>query len=607
MTFEKINYLAYILIGYFVFISYSFFYQKKYFQWIKDYWSMRPKKRFNLSLFLYALGFLCLALALMDLRGKPIIEKGEIPDQRTIILIDASSSMLAEDIKPNRYLKALTIARMFIKSAVGHQISVVVFSDVQKKIVPFTDDIDLLDSRVSGLSDQDIRRGGSNLKQAMQETVSYFLEDSSVATGNLIVLTDAEDNGDFENVSMPDGLTIAFVGVGTLSGSTIPLRSEQGGFENYKMHKGEKVVTRLDESLLKALTSKIKNSKYWIATSYSMPIDEIINFFKNNFSKKIKNDVKSRPARFEILMIPGFCFLLLSLLLSSFGKTFRPITLVFLLIGNTYSKEAGKKVELGAESESILKQVKSGELNRSALLDVAEELARKEKFKEAQEIYKDQTKLVNKNSSMLLNYGTTQMQRGEFNESIDNLKKLESLDPKLTNNYKKNLLTTLMKQKGKEEQEKKDKQQEKKDKEQEKKDGKDKEKNEDKNKKDDSQKNKDDKNDKDGKEQDNNKDKKGESGEGDQKDKEKNKEQENKSDEQKKKEQEQKDKEEQAKNKKEQEAPKSLDDKENKLKQSRKMVKVPALLQQLMNDDRNLQKKYIDTDTFKKNIDDKDW
>jgi len=37
------------------------------------------------------------------------------------------------------------------------------------------------------------------------------------------------------------------------------------------------------------------------------------------------------------------------------------------------------------------------------------------------------------------------------------------------------------------------------------------------------------------------------------------------------------------------------------------MVKVPALLQQLMSDDRNLQKKYIDTDTFKKNKDDKDW
>jgi Ca-activated chloride channel family protein len=562
---------------------------------------MRPKKRFNLSLFLYALGFLCLALALMDLRGKPIIEKGEIPDQRTIILIDASSSMLAEDIKPNRYLKALTIARMFIKSAVGHQISVVVFSDVQKKIIPFTDDIDLLDSRVSGLADQDIRRGGSNLKQAMQETVSYYLEDSSVATGNLIVLTDAEDNGDFENVSMPEGLTIAFVGVGTLSGSTIPLRSEQGGFENYKMHQGEKVVTRLDENLLKSLTSKIKNSKYWIATSYSMPIDEIISFFKINFSKKIKNDVKSKPARFEIFMIPGFGFLFLSLLISSFGKTFRPIALVLLLICNVYSKETEKKVELGPESEKILKQVKSGEINRSALLDVAEELVRKEKFKEAQEIYKDQTKFVNKNPSMLLNYGTTQMQSGEFNESIDNLKKLESIDPKLTNNFKKNLLTTLMKQKGKEEQEKKDKEQEKKDKEQEKKDkeqekkdGKDKDKNDDKNQKDDSQKSKEDKNNKDGKDQGKNKDKdkKGETSEDDQKDKEKNKDQESKSDEQK---------------KKEQEAPKSLDDKENKLKQSRKMVKVPVMLQQLMNDDRNLQKKYIDTDTFKKNIDDKDW
>lgn len=586
MTFEKINYLSYIILGYFIFMSYSYFYQKKYFNWIKDYWAMKPKKRLNLSLIFYSIAFLFFALALMDLRGKPILEKGEIPDQRTIILIDSSSSMLAEDIKPNRYLKALTIARMFIKNAVGHQISVVAFSDVQKKIIPFTDDIDLLDSRVSGLSEQDIRRGGSNVKQAIQETLSYFLEDSDTVSGNLLVLTDAEDNGDFENISLPEGLSVAFIGVGTLSGSAIPLRSENGGFDNYKMHKGEKVITRLDEGFLKLITGKIKNSKYWIATSYSMPVDEVLSFFKKSFSKKIKNDVKAKPAKFEILIIPGLVFLFISFILSSFGKTFRPFVFCLIIMNYAHSAPVPKEDELDESSKKIMSRVKEGKLKREALLDVAEKMLRKEKYQEAKSIYNEQEKMTKKDSELLFNYGTSQMQSGEIEEALTHVKKIEELDEKLARDYKKNLLSTLMKQKQKDEKKEKDKQEEK-NKNQENKEGKDQKENQEQNKGQGKSKDQDNKDEKES----NKEDQKNKSNEKEQKDKE---------------EKEKKQQEEEQK-KQEQHTPKDLDEKENKLKQSRKMVKVPALLQQLMSDDRNLQKKFIDTDTFEKNKEDKDW
>jgi len=535
------------------------------------------------------LAFLLLSIALLDLRGKPVLERGEIPDQRTIILIDSSSSMLAEDIKPNRYLKALTIARMFVKGAVGHQISVVSFSDIQKKIVPFTDDIDLLDARISGLADQDIRRGGSSLKQAIQETINYYLEESDTISGNLLVITDAEDNGDFESVSLPDGLTVAFVGVGTLSGSTIPLRSEQGSFDNYKMYQGEKVITRLDESLLKNLTSKIKNSKYWIATSYSMPIDEILTFFKRSFSKKIKDDVKAKPAKFEVLIIPGFALLFLSLLMSAFGKTFRPVIVILIMINIAYAVDKAPKEELDEDSKKILNKVKSGEIKREALLDVAEVMLRAQKFKEANEIYKEQEKMTNKDYDLLFNYGTSQMQSGEIKDALSHLEKIEKNDVKLANEYKKNLLTSLLIQKKKDEEKKNEEKNKKNDDQQNKK-------NKDDQKSDGNQEKKDKNNDKGDKQEDKNSD----SGDND-KDKQD-------------KEKEKKEKEEREKKKKEKEdknneesKPKNLDDKENKIKQDRKMVKVPALLQQLMSDDRNLQKKYIDTDTFKKNKDDKDW
>ena len=70
---------------------------------------------------------------------------------KTIILVDSSASMLAEDVRPNRFKKALLLVKHYVKKAVGQQISLVVFSDNQKRIIPFTDDIDLINARLERL------------------------------------------------------------------------------------------------------------------------------------------------------------------------------------------------------------------------------------------------------------------------------------------------------------------------------------------------------------------------------------------------------------------------------------------------------------------------
>ncbi len=74
-----------------------------------------------------------MAMSLLDLRGDQEQINTPLTDQKTIVLIDASSSMLVEDVQPNRFKRALTVARHFVKNAIGHQISVIVFSDISKK------------------------------------------------------------------------------------------------------------------------------------------------------------------------------------------------------------------------------------------------------------------------------------------------------------------------------------------------------------------------------------------------------------------------------------------------------------------------------------------
>src|SRR5690606_18256516 len=161
-----------IFILLFCFISFSNV--KKYFKWIEDHWFYRPRKRIILSQYLYIGGFSLLVLGLLDLRGPEENIVSKTTDLKTVILIDTSASMLAEDLRLNRIGKALMLTKHYVKKAVGQQISIMVFSHNSKNLVPFTTDINLVEDRVDGIKSLDLNRGGTGLRTAIQEALQYF-------------------------------------------------------------------------------------------------------------------------------------------------------------------------------------------------------------------------------------------------------------------------------------------------------------------------------------------------------------------------------------------------------------------------------------------------
>ena len=74
-----------------------------FYRWVKTYWFYSRKFRIVVSSILKLLGFSLLILSLLDFRGEEEKTKLQVSDQKTIILIDSSASMLAEDIRPNRF------------------------------------------------------------------------------------------------------------------------------------------------------------------------------------------------------------------------------------------------------------------------------------------------------------------------------------------------------------------------------------------------------------------------------------------------------------------------------------------------------------------------
>lgn len=612
MTFTYLNYMPFVIFFLVLLIYLIVKTEKEYFKWVELHWFYKRTFLNKISTFFYLIGFGFLLIALLDLRGPESNIEGNVKDQKTIILIDSSSSMLAEDVRPNRFKRALILARHFTKKAVGHQISLMVFSDGHKQIVPFTKDFNLVDAKLAALENLYLERGGTGLTQSIQEAIQYFKADGLKNNiGNILVFTDAEETTDLFNLKIPDSVSVALVGVGTLKGATIPLRDQNGIFRGNLNYEGQQVISKLDEEFLKKLAQSIKNYQYWIASSYSLPTEQILSFFNNSFSEKIsKDNFRVRPVLADYLIIPAILFWIISYLLKFF-KTYR--VLMFLICFFTFTTtnpllaQSESKKEKSEHIKKLEQNYLEGKLDKKGRLHLADKLLKEGFAEEAKTIYEESLgdALDDDNKNQFFNMATSQLKSDDLQGGVNNfLKLLDHLekskkeeDQQLLKDVQKNLMKVLHNVEKQQQQQKKD--EKKKD-----------DKKDSKSKSDDEQKNdevkKDDKGDKsfekdengDVKEKNKNGDSKQNDENGDSKEKDEKGESKEKDDESKNNSKENK---EDDKNDSEKDANGNGEKEDSK-------KKIPALLKQLMSDDNQLQKEFIDAETKRRSRNNrKDW
>ena len=554
-------------------------FEYSYFSFIRTFWFFK-RSYFSFSSTLLKLGGLAiLSLALMDLRGPAQKVDSTVREQKTIIMIDSSSSMLVEDVRPNRFKKALLVARHFVKNAYGHQISVLLFSDNEKQLLPFTDDLDLIDARLAGLEDLEMGKGGSEISKSLAEAIQYFYEDSAEPQGNILILSDFEEHQSFGELKVPEGITVAAVGVGTLKGDFIPIR-EQGVFRGYKKYNNENVVSSLSESVLKEFKNRITNYQYWISTSYSMNTSEMLDYFTRTYQSKLrKQQSEIRPSYGHHLVLVGVLCLIFGCLLS-FPKQLVPFLIVAIFATNLNADE-------NAHGDQLMQRHKEGTLSKAETLKLGGILLRKNENEKSLKIYEENTNdVLKEKDEVIFNYATGLLKNKKENEAVELYsylrdKRVEEFgeDDKIVQAIDNNLLFSSNSQ----QQKKQNKESQKKEDDKNKND----EKNGDKGKGQGNQKN-------DKQKQGENRDKK------DQKDK-------NDGDGKKDQNEKKKDKPEDEDSKKEKQ--KSLKDMQDEIRKAKNSVKIPALLKQLLNDDRQLQKKLLDASTNDRRSNDghKDW
>jgi Ca-activated chloride channel family protein len=575
MNFNQLSYLPGLILCFAVFLFIVIAMETRFFKFVKTYWFFNRSIFSYSSTFVFVIGMGGLLLSLLDLRGPEEKIKTQIPSDRTIILIDTSASMLAEDVKPSRLQKAALIAKHFARKAAGHQLSIVAFAEVQKKIVPFTNDIDLIDARLDSLENLRNQYGSSALTTAIQESIQYFKETGGEERGNILIFTDGEETAEGIDLKIPKEIHIALVGIGTTQGGRIPLDDGRGFRYGYKKSQGRDIITKLNENFFRRLVDDIPSAKYWATNSYSLPSEEILDFFK---TEKVKGndqqDMVVRPVLMEWIVIPSLIFLLLSFFL----KAIRIFSLLlFLIFSPVHAQQVNPgEIQLSEEIIQKMNSLQRGELNRLEKIKLADDLNKAGAKDESLALYDESLPFpVDKNipPEAYLNFGTALMSKGDPKRGLEIYNQLREagIDSKTQEVMDKNVVSYFQQQ----EQKKKEDQQKKNDDQKEKKDQQD-------------QKN--DQQNKSGKDQQKNQKDKKQNGSEDKK--------ENKKDDIDKKENENQD-----------------DKKKNEnVEQNKKPMptkKIPAKLKQLMSDDRQLQMKMIENGTRelnkRKSPKSKDW
>ena len=435
MTFIYGNYLPFIILGWIIISFIVFRGERKFFAFVQTYWFLKRRWRHYIGTFLWLLGMLGLLLSLMDWRGPEEKIKAQVPEDKTIILIDTSASMLAEDVKPSRLQKAVMLAKHFIRRAAGQQMSVVAFAEVQTKIVPFTNDVDLLDARLDSLKNLKNHYGSSALTIALQESIQYFKETGDT-NGNIVVITDGEETAEGIDLKIPKEVRVALIGVGTTNGGRIPLDDSRNFRFGYKKYKGKDITTKLNPEYFKTLEKQIPVAKSWILGSYSLPSDEIVNFFKTEKKKsEQQQDMIIRPVKMEWIVLPSLLLFILGLMLKSMTPyRLSSFIVCFLLSTQLFaqdpSEQKEEKKELSPQTMSKLQALERGELSNIEKLKLADELQTQDSVDQAIPLYQESLSTgETMPAESVFNYGTALLKKGDIAQGLSVYEKMKDQIP----------------------------------------------------------------------------------------------------------------------------------------------------------------------------------
>ena len=217
----------------------------------------RPNVKFCLAIAAVTMLTLVLARPQFGSKMESVTRQGI----ETVIALDISNSMLAEDIAPNRLEKSKKIISKLIDKFENDKIGLIVFAGDAFVQLPITNDFISAKMFMESISPALINRQGTDIGAAINLAMKSFTPDKEVGKA-VIVITDGENHeGGAEEAAKAaaeNGISIYMLGIGSLEGAPIPA----GNSNDYRRDKdGNVIVTKLNEEMSQNI-AKAGNGAY---------------------------------------------------------------------------------------------------------------------------------------------------------------------------------------------------------------------------------------------------------------------------------------------------------------------------------------------------------
>jgi Ca-activated chloride channel family protein len=177
-----------------------------------------------------------------------------------VLVLDASNSMLVEDVRPNRLERERAIARELVSRLGGSRVGVVAFAGGGQPLTPLTDDFGAIHTYLDALGPDVVRQDGSSLYAALRAAVNLLdVPGTEPRPGSIVMITDGEalEPASMVRIALEQAtrrrITVHTVGIGTAAGGRVPdvdlATGVRGGWKR-DPETGADAVSRMTETML---------------------------------------------------------------------------------------------------------------------------------------------------------------------------------------------------------------------------------------------------------------------------------------------------------------------------------------------------------------------
>lgn len=173
-----------------------------------------------------------------------------------VMAIDISSSMLAQDLKPNRLNALKRVAASFVDDRMSDRIGLVIYAGESYTKTPITSDRAIVKNALGEIQFEGLIEDGTAIGMGLATSVNR-LKDSRAKSKVIILLTDGVNNSGFIDPKIASELAVEYeiktytIGLGSNGTARAPIGLLPNGKFQYGMTKVE-----IDEELLKTIAEK---------------------------------------------------------------------------------------------------------------------------------------------------------------------------------------------------------------------------------------------------------------------------------------------------------------------------------------------------------------